>query len=112
MPSRKSGKGMLSNALSAVKSAVVKVAKAAIAEAKNRRVLSGALKAANYPNAARFAHAHGFGKKKRSAKRGRGPVLGTIAGAIGGLMPGWGKRRRKRGRGEPVTSENAKVLIM
>lgn len=113
MPARKkksAGKGFLGDAWNAVKSGAKQVAKSALEVAKQRRIVSGALKSAGYNNLAKIAHNAGYGrKKKRGPRKGKGPLMSAIGGAIGGWLPGWGRPRRGRGA---VTDENRKVLIM
>lgn len=101
MPASKKGKG--------IKDLLKRGASAAFQAARAAKLVSKGLNAAGYKNAGKVAEALGMGKKRR--KRGKGPILGAIGGALGSWMPGWGHGRGPAGRGF-VTNENAKVLIV
>jgi hypothetical protein len=100
--SKKRGKGFFSSAWNKVKEG----AKALHQVAKDRKVVSGALKSMGHSNLADVAKKLGYGKKRRRRRvAGRGGL--AIAGPMGiGMQIGWG---RSRGRG---LAENEKVLVM
>jgi hypothetical protein len=102
MPGRKKrGKGLLSDAWNKVK----EVARAVHQTAKDRKVISGALKSMGHTNLAKMIKDRGYGRKKRtSRRRGRGGIGFQLPGGFGGISVGWG-----RGGG---VSESQKVLVM
>lgn len=96
---------------------------------KQTKLVSKGLAAAGYPMLSRAASAAGYGRRKGKGQAGGsifGDILGKVAslpagviigGTAGlhGAISGLGRKRRKRrarGRGMPITSENQKVLLM
>jgi hypothetical protein len=109
MPGRKKrsgakrGKGLLSSVWGKVK----QVASALHQTAKDRKVISGALKSMGHPNLSKMVASAGYGRKKRAPRRrtaGRGGFSVNLP--MGGVSIGWG---RHRGRG---LTENEKVLVI
>ena len=111
------GAGFLGDAFNKVKTMAKQVALAGLKVAKERRVLSGALKSAGYNNVAEMAKNAGYGRKRAAPRRrraGKGAigswVGSTLGGIAGGFLPGFGRRRRGRGQAG-MTDMSAKVLL-
>ena len=106
------GAGFLSDALSKVKNMAVSVAKAGLKVAKERKVLSGALKSAGYNNVAEMAKNAGYGRK-RAAPRRRRAGKGILSGVIGGVRGylGLGRRRGRGQLGGGMTDMSSKVVL-
>lgn len=125
MPARrkKAGKGVAEDVARDVRKGVKAVIDEAKAYVRQKRLVSNALDTVGRipGNVARL---RGYGRKKRSNKRGKGPILGAIGGGVlggigslvgttlGGMIPGFGRRKRRlRGRG-PLLSEQEKVMVV
>lgn len=80
--------------------------------AKDRKVISGALKSMGHNNVAKMVANQGYGRKKKRAapRRGKGMISEGLHLATGvSNLFGLG-RRRGRGAADTVTAENVKLM--